>query len=566
VKRDALLTLSLRTKTIIGVALIAAILFLILITTVFKLLNDLVDTSVETSAQTTTTLFVSTAKNAFLSYDLASLEADATEMLSNPNISYVRVLDNNNNVYVEKGEPEALNHPFKQDRDVMSAEDGIYDTAADITVGETLFGRVEIGLDVDSINRSVKRVRTWTLTLAAIELALIALCSFLLGSYLMSQLKQLRAGARHLGAAVKDKNYQNISVKVRGKDELSELAEAFNQLVELLKDENIHRERVEDELKELNSLLEVKVKQRTSLLNQKNFQLEEANKDLKEAQVQLLQAEKMASVGQLAAGVAHEINNPIGFVNSNMHTLSEYVATYQVIFQQLNDVLSKDTAIHQEEAIKQLRNIIQQQDMEFINSDISELITDSKDGLVRVAEIVKGLKLFSRVDSDEMQSYNLNDCVRTTLAMVNNQLKYICSVETHLGSIPHIMMNMGKISQVVTNLLINAGQAIESTGIQGSITITTREVDGNVELSVQDTGCGIESSHLDKLFNPFFTTKPEGQGTGLGLSISFGIAQEHGGTLHASSKDGEGSCFTLSLPIHNPLDDNAEDSFQDDSL
>nr|WP_247670876.1 ATP-binding protein [Alteromonas sp. MMG017] len=561
-----MLTLSLRTKTIVGVALIAAILFLILITTVFKLLNDLVDTSVETSAQTTTTLFVSTAKNAFLSYDLASLEADATEMLSNPNISYVRVLDNNNNVYVEKGEPEALNHPFKQDRDVMSAEDGIYDTAADITVGETLFGRVEIGLDVDSINRSVKRVRTWTLTLAAIELALIALCSFLLGSYLMSQLKQLRAGARHLGAAVKDKNYQNISVKVRGKDELSELAEAFNQLVELLKDENIHRERVEDELKELNSLLEVKVKQRTSLLNQKNFQLEEANKDLKEAQVQLLQAEKMASVGQLAAGVAHEINNPIGFVNSNMHTLSEYVSTYQMIFQQLNDVLSKDTATQQDEAIKQLRNIIQQQDMEFINSDISELITDSKDGLVRVAEIVKGLKLFSRVDSDEMQSYNLNDCVRTTLAMVNNQLKYICSVETHLGSIPHIMMNMGKISQVVTNLLINAGQAIESTGIQGAITITTREVDGNVELSVQDTGCGIESSHLDKLFNPFFTTKPEGQGTGLGLSISFGIAQEHGGTLHASSKDGEGSCFTLSLPIYNPLDDNAEDSFQDDSL
>ena len=565
-KKEALLSLSLRTKTIVGVALIAAILFLILITTVFKLLNDLVDTSVDTSAQTATNLFVSTAKNAFLSYDLASLEADATEILSNPNISYVRVLDNNNNVYVEKGEPEALNHPFQLDSDVMSATDGIYDTAADIKVGETLYGRVEIGLDVDSINQSVNRVRTWTLTLAAIELALIALCSFLLGSYLMSQLKQLRAGARHLGAAVKDKNYQNISVKVRGKDELSELAEAFNQLVELLKEENTHRERVEGELKELNSLLEVKVKQRTSLLNQKNFQLEEANKDLKEAQVQLLQAEKMASVGQLAAGVAHEINNPIGFVNSNMHTLSEYVATYQMIFQQLNDVLLKDTDAHQDEAIKQLRNIIQQQDMEFINSDISELITDSKDGLIRVAEIVKGLKLFSRVDSDEMQSYNLNDCVRTTLAMVNNQLKYICSVETHLGSIPHIMMNMGKISQVVTNLLINAGQAIESTGVQGTITITTRELDGYIELSVQDTGCGIESSHLDKLFNPFFTTKPEGQGTGLGLSISFGIAQEHGGTLHASSKDGEGSCFTLCLPIHNPLDDNAEDSFQDDSL
>ena len=182
-KKEALLSLSLRTKTIVGVALIAAILFLILITTVFKLLNDLVDTSVDTSAQTATNLFVSTAKNAFLSYDLASLEADATEILSNPNISYVRVLDNNNTVYVEKGEPKALNQPFQLDSDVMSAIDGIYDTAADIKVGETLYGRVEIGLDVDSINQSVNRVRTWTLTLAAIELALIALCSFLLGSY-----------------------------------------------------------------------------------------------------------------------------------------------------------------------------------------------------------------------------------------------------------------------------------------------------------------------------------------------------------------------------------------------
>ncbi|MDO6567965.1 ATP-binding protein [Alteromonas sp. 1_MG-2023] len=565
-KKDTLLRLSLRTKTIIGVALIAAILFLILITTVFKLLNDLVNTSVERSAQTTTSLFVSTAKNAFLSYDLASLEADATEMLSNPNISYVRVLDNNKNVYVERGAPDVLNRPFKQDRNVMSAVDGIYDTAADITVGDTLFGHVEIGLDVDSINQSVTRVRTWTLTLAAIELALIALCSFLLGTYLMSQLKQLRAGARHLGVAVKDKNYRNISVRVRGKDELSELAEAFNQLVELLKDENVQRGRVENELKELNSLLEVKVEERTSLLNQKNSQLEKANRDLKEAQVQLLQAEKMASVGQLAAGVAHEINNPIGFVNSNMHTLNEYILTYQIIFSQLNDMLSNDTGANQDNAIKQLRDLMQQQDIEFVNTDITELITESKEGLMRVAEIVKGLKLFSRVDSDEMQSYNLNDCVRTTLAMVNNQLKYICSVETHLGSIPHTLMNMGKISQVITNLLINAGQAIESTGKHGTITITTCVIDGNIELQIKDTGCGIQTSHLDKLFNPFFTTKPEGQGTGLGLSISFGIAQEHGGTLHASSKEGEGSCFTLSLPINNPLDTNAEDAFQEDIL
>ena len=284
-------------------------------------------------------------------------------------------------------------------------------------------------------------------------------------------------------------------------------------------------------------------------MHQKNFQLEEANKDLKETQVQLLQAEKMASVGQLAAGVAHEINNPVGFVSSNISTLSEYVATYQMVFSQINVVIAAENEQARLKALTELKSMLANQDMAFINEDIAELLTDSREGLQRVAEIVKGLKIFSRVDSDHMQQHNINDCVRTTLAMVNNQLKYICTVETHLGRVPDIPMNVGKVSQVVTNLLINAGQAIEATGKNGKVIITTCTLNGFVELRVEDSGCGIPPSHLDKLFNPFFTTKPEGQGTGLGLSISFGIAQEHGGTLSASSVEGEGSTFTLALPV-----------------
>jgi C4-dicarboxylate-specific signal transduction histidine kinase len=180
-------------------------------------------------------------------------------------------------------------------------------------------------------------------------------------------------------------------------------------------------------------------------------------------------------------------------------------------------------------ALSELEKMLANQDMAFINEDITDLLSDSRDGLSRVAEIVKGLKLFSRVDSDHMQQHNINDCVRTTLAMVNNQLKYI-----------------------------NAGQAIESTGKNGKVTITTCTAGKFVELRVEDTGCGIPSSHLDKLFNPFFTTKPEGQGTGLGLSISFGIAQEHGGTLSATSKEGEGSIFTLALPLVSHADKTLE--------
>ena len=547
---------SLRTKTIAGVASIAALLLLVLLVTVFQLLNDLVDNNVKKSADTTVSLFVSTTKNAFLSYDLASLDADVSEILTNPNIAYVKVKDKDGNVFVEKGNQEALTRDFVADNSVSEADDGIYDTRAPIMVSNTLYGYVEIGLNIASVTESVSRVKNWTVTLALLEFILVGLCSYLLGSFLMLQLRQLHEGARHLGDAVKSNDYKEVFVPVRGRDELSELAEAFNQLVERLKEENEQKQRAQDELKELNTLLEEKVQDRTSLLNQKNFQLQEANKDLKETQVQLLQAEKMASVGQLAAGVAHEINNPVGFVGSNIATLSEYVATYQMIFSQINTALEAKDEKTRDTALSELEKMLANQDMTFINEDISELLADSQEGLHRVAEIVKGLKLFSRVDSDQMQQHNINDCVRTTLAMVNNQLKYICTVETHLGRVPDVTMNVGKISQVITNLLINAGQAIEATGKNGRIVITTCTVNNFVELRVEDTGCGIPASHLDKLFNPFFTTKPEGQGTGLGLSISFGIAQEHGGSLSATSIEGESSTFTLMLPIDSDASNN----------
>ena len=548
--------LSLRFKTITGIASIAALLLLVLIVTVFQLLNDLVDSNIKKSADTTVALFVSTTKNAFLSYDLASLDADVSEILTNPNISYVRVKDKTNNIFVEKGSEAALSRPFEADLSVSEADDGVYDTRAPIMVGSTLYGYVEIGLNIASVTDSISRVRNWTVTLALMEFVLVGLCSYLLGSFLMSQLQQLLQGAKHLGEAVKNKDYKEVFVPVRGKDELSELAEAFNQLVERLKEEYEQRQRAQDELKELNTLLEEKVQDRTSLLNQKNYQLEETNKDLKEAQVQLLQAEKMASVGQLAAGVAHEINNPVGFVSSNISTLSEYVATYQMIFSQIQVVIDQKDENKRAASLVELKNMLGNQDMAFINEDISDLLSDSREGLLRVAEIVKGLKLFSRVDSDQMQKHNINDCVRTTLAMVNNQLKYICTVETHLGRIPDVEMNVGKISQVIANLLINAGQAIEATGKNGRIIITTCTVGEFVELRVEDSGCGIPPSHLDKLFNPFFTTKPEGQGTGLGLSISFGIAQEHGGMLSATSTEGDGSTFTLALPINSVSKDS----------
>ncbi len=298
-------------------------------------------------------------------------------------------------------------------------------------------------------------------------------------------------------------------------------------------------------------------------LEKKNRLVDSLKKDLQDTQRQLLQAEKMASVGQLAAGVAHEINNPVGFVSSNMATLADYISTYQMVMGQMLECTQCDDKSDLEAKKVKLKAAIEEHDIEFINEDILSLVEESAEGLNRVSEIVKGLRLFSRIDSDDRQWFDINQCMQTTLSMVNNKLKYICQQETRFGEVPRVYINVGKITQIFTNLLINAGQAIEATGKQGQIIVKSWLEDEFVHISVTDSGCGIKQEHLDKLFHPFFTTKPEGQGTGLGLSISFGIAEEHGGSLKVISKEGVGSTFTLVLPTTGPEVDGVETSASD---
>lgn len=284
-------------------------------------------------------------------------------------------------------------------------------------------------------------------------------------------------------------------------------------------------------------------------LQRKDVLIDSLRKDLQEAQRQLLQAEKMASVGQLAAGVAHEINNPIGFVSSNLSTLRDYINAYQL-------VMTKIVSAEEDSTTSTISNLVheawEEHDIAFINEDICPLIDESAEGLQRVSEIVNGLRLYSRIDSDDRDWHDVNQCLTTTLSMVNNKLKYICDQTLELTDVPKVYINVGKITQVFTNLLINAGQAIESTEKQGVVTISTFLKDDFVHISIKDTGCGIKREHLDKLFNPFFTTKPEGQGTGLGLSISHGIALEHGGDLLVDSVENQGTTFTLVLPVDGP--------------
>tara|TARA_Y100001947_G_scaffold69651_1_gene58620 strand:+ start:3570 stop:5240 length:1671 start_codon:yes stop_codon:yes gene_type:complete len=546
--------LSLRTKTVAGTALIEATLLLVLIITSLTFINALIEDNVVKRAQTTANLFSSITRDPLLSLDLASLEASVEELMNNPDIAYARVLDRQQRVLAQRSREGIAEKLFKLDTSVQGIDDSVYDTREPITVANEYFGEVQIGIDVTLVQTSLLQIRNWIIALALLEMALVALFSFGLGTYLTSQLHSLRQGAKDMLKAIPTQNYRSVAIPIKGRDELSELAMSFNTLVNTLAEEYENRSGAQDELRELNRLLENKVKERTQALSDKNAELENANKHLKETQQQLLQAEKMASVGQLAAGVAHEINNPIGFVSSNLSTLKDYLSLFQILLDMAKKLHSDGATEALKARVDELQAFYAQHDLDFIGEDIGPLIDESAEGLQRVSEIVKGLKIFSRIDSEESQWYDLNHCLNTTLTMVNNKLKYICKVEKQFADLPKVYFNLGKLTQVFTNLLINAGQAIEVTGKQGVINIATIREGDFVKVRIQDTGCGISQENLEKLFNPFFTTKPEGQGTGLGLSITYGIIQEHGGQIQVSSTPGEGSIFELALPI-NGLDD-----------
>ena len=541
--------LSLRTKTIAGTAIIEATLLVVLIVTSLSFINSLTEDSVLKRTSTTTNLFASTTKDALLTLDLASLEASVQELMTNPDIAYVRVIDNQQRILAVSGDTSSLTSGFTADTTLASVNDGVFDSNRRIVVSGHYYGEIQLGIDIGYVQSSLIQIRNWIVSLALIELGLVALFSYGLGTYLTSQLNTLRQGAKDIVNAIKTSNFNTAPIAEKGHDELTELAKTFNLLVKNLETEYQSRLEAENELTQLNQSLEEKIARRTQALSEKNDLLEQSNKELKETQQQLFQAEKMASVGQLAAGVAHEINNPVGFVSSNLNTLTDYLSMFQILMT-LVKKLQPDADIEAQKAlITEIHQFYAQHDFDFISEDVTPLIEESVEGLTRVSEIVKGLKVFSRIDSDEKQWFDLNHCLNTTLTMVNNKLKYICKVEKQFADLPRVYFNVGKLTQVFTNLLINAGQAIEATGKQGVITVHTYLQGKQVIVDITDTGCGISEENLEKLFNPFFTTKPEGQGTGLGLSITYGIIQEHGGSIEVTSKEGEGSRFIITLPV-----------------
>ena len=504
--------------------------------------------SLENYIKTTTQLFASTTQDAILSYDLASLDTFIEEILKNEGVIYARIFDNNKQLLSKKNQNNYIESPFEFDENYHSVTDDIFDTSINITIDNVVYGNIEMGFSTHQINESLSEARKLAGIIAAIEMVLVALFSFILGCYLTHNLRKLKIASKKV--ALGDLSH---NLNIRSNDEIGEVTKAFNTMITSLKHAEENNQKFQQDLMGLNQSLEEKVKNRTEKIIEQKDKLQSAYDQLQTTQAQLVQSEKMASIGQLAAGVAHEINNPVAYVKSNINSLEKYIEQYRSLLQHHNRLIhaiSENNHFSELISIKSdIEKFKQEEDFDFIESDINELIKESSDGINRVQDIVRGLKDYSRTADEVMEPIDINQCLESTLKMLGNELKYKCEIDLDLRKIPSINGNTSKLAQVFTNLIVNANHAIKE---QGKLSITTKHEQSSgldhVVITIGDNGKGISKEHLPKLFDPFFTTKPVGEGTGLGLAICLGIINDHLGAIEVDSKEGEGTTFTITIP------------------
>ncbi|MBL4898933.1 MAG: two-component sensor histidine kinase [Colwellia sp.] len=371
---------------------------------------------------------------------------------------------------------------------------------------------LEFTFDNTLINQELYSAALKFSALIIIALILISLLAYQYGyRYLVKPLLLL---SDVTGELDKGSDYTKLQENLKIK-ELDELFIKFNQMAQ-------------------------KVHHREHALQKSYDELSKANEELILSESQLIQSEKMASIGVLAAGVAHEINNPIGYVKSNLDILQDYLKSINAYCQEVEEQFTSQVQ-------KDFQQIIaKKHDLQYILDDSKPLLENSIDGIDKVAEIVRNLKTFARAEQEVKTLTNINEGLTATINMVSNELKYNCQLHIDLSPLPNTFAFPGKLNQVFMNLLINAGQSIVD---KGDIYIRTYEEDNYLVIEIKDTGTGISPDILPQIFTPFFTSKPVGQGTGLGLSISHSIVEQHDGKILITSELGQGSCFSVYIPL-----------------
>ena len=372
-------------------------------------------------------------------------------------------------------------------------------------LGKTV-GVLAIDMDVSVLTekeQSMKKAGIITLILGFI---LAMLSSLFFARYITAPILALTKGTKSVAEGDLD-----TIVSINRNDELGELAQSFNIMIHDLK---------------------------------------KSREELKNYSITLIHQEKMAGVGQLSAGVAHEINTPLGYVKSNMETLEKYVMKLKGFY----ELQQKDKSEYQKEAID---NYIKNNKIEYIYNDLEDIMSQSMDGILKIEKIVRSLLGFSRkTETTEFVLYDINKGIKDTLIIAYNEIKHCAEIGQNLEDVPHIMAIDGDINQVLLNIIINAIYAIKEKGEMGKIAVHTYKKDNFVYCEISDNGVGMEDKNRKRIFEPFFTTKPVGIGTGLGLSITYDIiVNKHNGDISVQSQVGKGTTFIMKLPIQRRTKD-----------
>lgn len=412
-------------------------------------------------------------------------------------------------------------------------------------------------IPVDRLTERTKPIMLYSLVAALLCFLLVSAYGWNLSRRVLTPMNQITLTFKEIRADNADLTKR---LEVTSHDEVGELVKWFNAFLENLQEKRI----MEEELRIANEKLEIRVRERTldletlnTELHKRTIEIQDALEKLKTTQNQLIQREKLAGIGQLAAGVAHEINNPLGYVSSNMISLGHYVDTFKELlkqYQYLATIIKNEVS---GDALRQLTEIKKYEDehsLDYIINDLDDLLVDVNNGLERVEKIVKSLRMFSWTEKEAVfdAAYDLNKGIENSLLIAQNEIKYVAAVEQHLGELPLIEAIGSEINQVILNILVNAAQAIKMKAMdtQGLIRINTWHDEESVYCEIKDNGIGISSEYISHIFNPFFTTKPVGEGTGLGLSISYDIVvNQHHGQIFCEGEDGTGATFRMILPI-----------------
>jgi signal transduction histidine kinase len=386
-----------------------------------------------------------------------------------------------------------------------------------------------VGIDEAQIFAPVYDLKNILILAVSLSVLLVVVLTYSLARGITVPIKRLTQGASVIAGGDFSQR-----VVVSGSDEIGVLAKTFNHMARSLEDRG-------QALLDLNKRLEEKVRERTKELEDSSREVQKAYEELKETQVQLIQSEKMASLGQLVSGIAHEIKNPLNFIYGNTDFLKQYIGELK----RMTTLYAGKARLAPEDQ-KLIDEIKEEMNFEFMLDDLDTLVQNFEEGAARINSIIGDLKTFSRVDRDEFRAVDIHEPINLALNLLHNEYRDRIGIHKEFGTLPPVECHPGRMNQVFLNLLANACQAIVG---HGDIWIRTACRNGKVVVEVEDNGVGIEKKDLSRIFEPFFTTKPAGQGTGLGLSITYGIVQQHNGSIEVESRKGEGTLFRLQLQL-----------------